>query len=191
VARLEQEREQAARDAQDLTQQSEEAIALTDQRLDRLMQAYLDGSLTLPEYRQAKNKLIEDKQALRQRADALRQNHSGWLEPAIRFVKATESAGFLAESGTDVQRRDFLRNVGSNLTISDRHLSVVPRGAWQLVAEHGPFAQPNTARSHERAVSVGETTHVLHEAEVVRHGSNASFLLSAIRAFFQQHPDWS
>jgi hypothetical protein len=47
--------------------------------------------------------------------------------------------------------------VGSNFTISDRHLSVIPRGAWKLVVDQGSFAQPNSASEISGALLSGET----------------------------------
>jgi hypothetical protein len=79
-----------------------------------------------------------------------------WFEPAISFLKATKQAGFLIESGTEEERRDFLTKVGSNLTISEKHLSVTPREPWQLVVDKGPFAQHDAASKIFDAASFGK-----------------------------------
>ncbi len=41
-------------------------IKEADEKLDRLMHAYLDKVLSLDEYRQAKNKLIDEKQEFKE-----------------------------------------------------------------------------------------------------------------------------
>ena len=107
------------------------------------MQAYLDKVLSLDEYRQAKGELIERKQELKEKLTAAEANRGNWFEPATLLVKASKQALSLTENGSEEQRRDFLRKIGSNLTISDRHLSVLPRQPWQLVVDKGPFAQHN------------------------------------------------
>jgi hypothetical protein len=125
-------------------------------RLDRLMTAYTEGVLSLQEYREAKNKLVEEKRQWDEKLIAMERDHSSALEPLINFVKAVKQAGILAETGTDEQKRDFLKKVPSNLTISNRHLSVKPREAWQLVVDQGRIAQSNTAPETSGAVLIGK-----------------------------------
>jgi hypothetical protein len=132
-------------------------IREVDDKLDRLTTAYLDQALSLPEYKDARSRLIENKQALKENLAEAEAQQGNWFEPAIRFVEASKSAAFLAEEGTDEEKRDFLKKVGSNLTITNRHLSVVPRGAWQLVVDQGSFAQRHTPAPPFGAGLVGET----------------------------------
>jgi hypothetical protein len=95
-----------------------------------------DGRIwIMSEYQASKNQLVQERHKLRDEINKLEACRSGWFEPAIRFVKASKQAGFLAEKGSEEEKRDLLKKIGSNLTISDRHLSVVPRGAWQLVVD--------------------------------------------------------
>jgi hypothetical protein len=68
-----------------------------------------------------------------------------------------------------------------NLTISDRHLSVVPRDAWQLVVDQGSFAQQNVAAGISAATFLGETH---HDAEKRRErDSNPRSGLSRLQHF--------
>jgi site-specific DNA recombinase len=137
----------------------------TDGKLELLMQAYLDKVLSIDEYRQAKNELMGMKQDLKEKLSGAETNGGNWFEPAIRFVKASKQALFLTENGSDEQRRDFLKKVGSNLKISDRHLSAEPRKPWQLVVDKGPFAQPNAASVFSDAALFGEKSLHLQSAE--------------------------
>ncbi len=128
-----------------------------DERLGRLMNAYLSEAIDLNEYKPAKNRLVVEKLALQDQIVALEKNRSSWLEPAINWVKASKSAGLLAETGTEEEKRDFFKKVGSNPKITDRHLSAIPRGAWQLVVDQGSFAQHDAAAGVPAAASLGET----------------------------------
>lgn len=94
---------------QDLLQSFRSQIAENDQKLDRLMQAYLDKVLSLDEYRQAKGELIERKQELKEKLTAAEANRGNWFEPATLLVKASKQALSLTENGSEEQRRDFLR----------------------------------------------------------------------------------
>ena len=165
IQEIETEQNEDKDSRQDCLQSFRSQIAENDQKLDRLMQAYLDKVLSLDEYRQAKGELIERKQELKEKLTAAEANRANWFEPAIRFVKASKQALLLTENGQESERRDFLRKIGSNLTISDRHLSVKPREPWQLVVDKGPFAQHNAAPSCDDAAFLGEKTHSLNKAE--------------------------
>jgi site-specific DNA recombinase len=165
IADLEAERAVDTHSRQHSIQALRESIRENDGKLERLMQAYLDKVLSLSEYRDAKQQLVREKQDVKDQLTALENRHGSWFEPAIRFVEGLKTSSSLADNGTDEQKRDFLKNVGSNLTISNRHLSVVLREPWKLVVDQGHFAQHNTAPSCDDAVFVGETDHHLKPAE--------------------------
>jgi site-specific DNA recombinase len=127
------------------------------EQLDRLMTAYTHGVLSLSEYRDAKNKLVAERRQVEEHLIAIERNRSSAFEPLKTFLNATKQAGILAETGTNEQKRDFLKNATSNLTISDRHLSVSPREAWELVVNQGRLAQQNAAPFFRDAAFAGET----------------------------------
>ena len=132
---------QELRSIETRTQSIRDAITAADKKLDRLMAAYVEGALTLPEYRQAKNALIEAKRRLEEKLIAARESTCSPFEPLIRFIKATKQAAILAGSPDRASQRDFFKKVASNPTIEGRTIRITARGAWQLVAAHGPFAQ--------------------------------------------------
>ncbi|MGD0464976.1 MAG: hypothetical protein ABSB74_21030 [Tepidisphaeraceae bacterium] len=127
---------------------------------------------------------------MKEKLAATEANRGNWFEPAIRFVKATKQSLFLTENGSDEQRRDFLKKVGPNLTISNRHLSVLPRKPWQLVVDQGPFAQHNAAPSCDDAAFLGEKSPGLQLAENTLPRSTPAALFSAVRDFFKDNPAW-
>jgi hypothetical protein len=157
VLELHAERAQAARrdDAFVHTMQAE--VRTAEAKLDRLMGAYLDGSLDLAEYRTQKAKLIDEKRAAEERLAAGRRNRTGWFEPAIQFVKGLKQAGILASGQNRSAQRDLLKKVGSNLVLRERTLNVSPRGAWETVADQARFAQRDTPAPLGGAGVVGET----------------------------------
>jgi hypothetical protein len=157
LTELEEERATSTVSRNEAKQTLEMAGEKLDEKFDRLMNVYLDKAITLPEYTAARNKLVHEKQELKDKLAALDANRGDWFEPAIRFVQAAKSGVSIAENGTAEEKREFLKNVGSNLTISNRYLSVQPRGAWKLVVDQGSFAHQTTAPRFGGAVVVGET----------------------------------
>jgi len=134
-----------------------QGIKAADERLDRLMHAYLDKAMTLEEYRTAKGRLIEEKKQKEEELAESERNRSGWFEPAIGFVKEAKKAGILASSHDDAEKLKFARNTGSNFRLVNRELICDPRGAWTIVLDQGSFAQHNAAPAIASAAFAGET----------------------------------
>jgi Recombinase zinc beta ribbon domain len=145
IGELETERTSGTASRRECLKSLRSRIGDADAKLERLMQAYLDKTLSLDEYREVKNRIIEEKHKLKEELNVAEENRGDWFEPAISFVKAAKQAGFLTSNASNEQRLDFFKKIGSNPTISNRHLSIVPRGPWQLVVDQGPFAQHNAA----------------------------------------------
>ena len=68
---LEIEKETKAKSSRFFAQKTENEIKVIDEKLEKLMNAYLENALNLAEYREAKNKLVNQKQLLKDRLTAL------------------------------------------------------------------------------------------------------------------------
>ncbi len=143
--------------AQQRIQFVKDEIQSLDRKLDRLMTAYVDETLSIDEYRQAKNKLVQDKNDLTAKLAVTAGDSTKRFEPAIRFVKEAKEAGILAKGENRVEQRDMFRKIGSNLRVSNREVRFEPRGAWQTVAAYGSFAQYENTAPLGGAAFVGET----------------------------------
>ena len=165
LSELAEERKHDAAARQDAGGSTRKPLTANDEKLERLMHAYLDKTLSLEEYRVAKQQLVEEKQELKDRLAILATSQETWLEPTIRFISDVKSTELLTAIGSDKEKREFLKKVGSNLKISDRHLSVEPRGAWKLVVDQGHFAQHNAASEISAAALFGEMSPGLQTAE--------------------------
>jgi hypothetical protein len=91
---------------------------------------------------------------------SLTKNQSSAFEPIKTFINAAKQAGFLAERGTDEQKRDFFKKVASNPNVFNRKVRWDPRGAWQLVIRQGSFAHHTTAPAIAGAVVTGKNYQV-------------------------------
>lgn len=138
--------------------------AAVDTKIERLTEAYLAQAIALDEYRAMRNRLVADKQLITEKIRESESATQNRFEPAIRFVHRSKQARILAETGSEEEKRDFLRNTGSNLRLSNRQLHWEPRGAWQIVAEtvadQACFAHQQPAAPVRGAAGVtGETSH--------------------------------
>ena len=138
----------------------EQRLRLIDEKVTRLTDAYLEHALSLEEYRGAKNKLMEEKQVLKDRRVAFDQINAKRFEPVKRFLNALKTTGIVASGEDRALQCQTLTKVGSNLKIEDRLLRITLRGAWQLVADHGPFAQNERGAPMTGAPSVVDMDHL-------------------------------
>ncbi len=159
IVELEKEQASHTTAAEETANGIKEKIRAVDERLDRLMVAYLDKAMTLEEYRIAKEKLIEEKKQKEEEQAEMERHRSGWFEPAIGFVKAAKDAAILASSHDHAEKLKFAKNTGSNFRLVNRELVSLPRDAWQLVVDQGSFAQSNIASPRGDAIFAGETHH--------------------------------
>jgi hypothetical protein len=156
-------------------------IRSVEGKLDRLMIGYVNGLFSSEEYRSKKSQLMAEKQALTEKRAVVRKNHETRFEPAIQFILALKQAKIVASEGTDEEKRDFLKTVGSNPIITEKTLRLVPRHAWQLVVDSGRFAQHTPAPLISGAGLVGESDQNHNEAE--REGFEPSMRFKPHTAF--------
>jgi seryl-tRNA synthetase len=170
IGELEKERESHTTAAEETANGIKEKIKAVDERLDRLMVAYLEKAMTLEEYRSAKAGLIDEKKQREGELAESERHRSGWFEPAIGFVKAAKDAANLALSHDNAEKLKFAKNTGSNFRLVNRELVSLPRDAWQLVVNQGSFAHHTTAPAIAGAVVTGETRVI----DVKRRGGDSN-----------------
>jgi hypothetical protein len=96
-----------------------EEAGTIEAKLSRMNDLVIDGEIDRAEYRARKQKLVNAKIALEARRRAfMREGQMYWLEPLRNFVKAVWEPN-LAIAGSDLLKlRDFVAEVGSNLTLN-------------------------------------------------------------------------
>jgi site-specific DNA recombinase len=147
-----------------------ERLIEIDEKLKRLMTAYLDKAISIAEYNSYKAELAVEKLTLKQDMTELEASRIGWFEPATRFLNALKQAIFLASSDEEVQKRDFLRKYGSNLTILNKTLRVELREPFKTLEEHGRLAKHNDAPEISGASLVGQ----LDRCSIKRRGGDSN-----------------
>ncbi len=126
------EEKNASKNQQERTRQE---LAQHDVRLNRLLTAYLDQAISEEEYRQAKNKLIQEKRKTQEILDEITITNTSWLEPFRKFISCANKATYIADGSDVVAQWDFLRKVGSNLTLRRSTLLWEAEGVWQTVMD--------------------------------------------------------
>ena len=111
-------------------------ISLLDSKIEKLMNAYLENALSLDEYRDMKNKLVNEKQLLKEKLSAFEQKANNRFELTEKFLKYNME---LANECTNEEKLHLYKKAGSNFQIKDRTVFFEPRGAWKNLLNSGIF----------------------------------------------------
>ena len=111
-------------------------ISLLETKIEKLMSAYLESALSLEEYREAKNKLVNQNQLLKEKLSAFEQKANNRFELTEKFLKFNME---LANDRTNEENLHLFKKVGSNFQIKDRTVLFEPRGAWKNLLDSGIF----------------------------------------------------
>jgi len=114
-------------------------IYLLDSKIEKLMNAYLESVLSLEEYREMKNKLVNEKQLLKEKLSAFEQKANNRFELTDKFLKANVYNMELANEKTNEEILHLFKKVGSNFKIKDRTVFFEPRSAWKTLSDLGFF----------------------------------------------------
>jgi hypothetical protein len=96
------------------------------------MNAYLENALSLDEYRNMKNKLVNEKQLFKEKLSAFEQKANNRFELTEKFLKYNIE---LANERINEEKLHLFKKVGSNFLIKDRTVLFEPRGAWRTLSD--------------------------------------------------------
>ena len=102
------------------------------------MNAYLENALNLAEYREAKNKLVNQKQLLKDKLTALEQKSNNRFELAADFIKSVKQTEIAASRENREQSRDFLKKIDSNFCLSGQKLFCDFKNPFKILVEAEP-----------------------------------------------------
>ena len=106
-----------------------------EEKLDKLLDAHLERTISKDEYVPKKQKILNQKIENEQRLRDFEQKGNRWLELCINFIKSANQAKIIALQGNLFEKRDFLKKIGSNPLLRDKEIIFNPCGAWKILAE--------------------------------------------------------
>ncbi len=168
-------------------------ISVIDSKLDKLMTAYLENALTLPEYQETKNKLVTEKHALKDKLSAFERSATIRFEPVVNFLNDCKQAGIVADSNDSTKIRSFIEKVGSNPLVRDRTLVFSPRAPWIFLSKIPKNANKD-AGGAEGGFQGGIPPRPPHSAILSPFSGDFAFLtklrqfLLEVRTFFAENP---
>ena len=131
-----EEKKKSAQTAKLLAGQKRAEIEKVNQRLQKLLDAFLDGVIERNDYTAEKAKLMSQKKSLEEQCSALLRGRVDWLEPFQNWIKTAKNAGKIAISDSLQQKRVLALEVfGSNLILDCKKARGSCVNPWSLLVE--------------------------------------------------------
>ncbi len=149
-----QEREGSRQHIEANQRELREKLSEVSLKLDRLLDLNLSGHVTNQEYAGKKELLLNQKLQLEAELAKTEGEATGWLEPAREFMEAARKAHLLAIGNDKTAQKHFLKNVGSNFSVSQRTLEFDLDFPWVCLARKGRNQKwRSQPRKHSSSVS--------------------------------------
>ena len=167
LVELNKEEAQAKEQAKTTVQNLKSQLTKVEQKLEKLLDVYLEETITADEYASRKEKLVKQKVGLQEKTRDFEQNGLSWLEPAREFVLSLNQATKLLETENETEMTTFLKNIGSNCILQNRQLIFSPKIQYKLAAERSEAASNGLRFSKMWTVLESDQRPVACEATVL------------------------
>lgn len=136
LARLETDKKESAQAGLALAAEKRAEVGKINLRLQKLLDAFLDGIVERDAYVAEKVTLMGRKKALEEQSTALSRGRNTWLEPFRTWIHEAHAAGKIVESGTLPEKKALAVKIfGSNLVLDCKKASGSAVKPWSLLTE--------------------------------------------------------
>ena len=118
-------------------------------KIDRLNNAFTDGTIDIDEFKELKNPLVPKKVELEQQIIALEKSKANRLEPLRNWILEANALNLAVVNDDWLKMKSFLERVGSNRLLRAQTLTVSFKKPFDLLAETS-LAIRNTSDVSER-----------------------------------------
>jgi len=122
LAKVEMWEKENIQSSQSFAQNLEKEIKENEQKLDKLVNAFLDGSIEKEIYLTKKDELIKTKTDLNKRKSDFGRKGNNWIEPLKDWILSAHHAEKLASSNDFDEIKSFAEKIGTNRRLLDRKL---------------------------------------------------------------------
>ena len=164
LQRLDKEEAEEKQNNETIISKISSEVQKTDQKLDRLLEGYLDQIVEPQDYQKEKNKLVETKIKQKEKMNGISKNGSEWLGLMREFIEVAVSTAKIARVKHNGEELSFFaKKVGSDYSLNNRRLFCVYKQGFAALATVAGVASaiPNDPFSPKLWVIMG-SNHPLH-----------------------------
>ena len=115
---------EATSSSQMFVQNSREKIAQLQQKLDKLVNEYIDGDIPKENYLTKKEELLKKKLQLTQDRGDFGRGGKNWLQPLRQWILEAKRAALAAQSKNYIEIKEVVQKLGSNPFLLDKSVSL-------------------------------------------------------------------
>ena len=136
---LEKDKYEAVQSSRPQQQNLEGKIKEVDNKISKLIDIYLEGSISLDEYQHKKEVFINEKKDLQEKLRDFATGGDNWFERGRDFVTTLNSAHSAREERNLESQKEFLEKIGSNFILKERRLVFSSGAPYRGLLETAPF----------------------------------------------------
>jgi len=122
-------------------------IKVITQKLQRLLDGYLEQDIDREIYRIEKAKLLSEKKSLEEQNIKLEQKQNDWLEPMENWINYAQNIEKIARDSNLLDKKVAAKEIfGSNLRLASRALRGEPQNQWAALRAAREMASKKSER---------------------------------------------
>ncbi len=146
LTELEKDKTKQAQAVRSFAEKIQDSMEAVDDKLERLLAAYLEDALTLEEYQSKKNQLIKAKADLKQQLAAIERKGDAAFEPLKDFIQNCKQATKSAKERNLEKQKEIITMIGSNFHLTEKRLGMEYKNPWKIVRKWKPILDEVCAR---------------------------------------------
>lgn len=141
------------------------------QRLSKLTDAFLDGTIEQTLYVEKKNAYVNEEKEIREQTAAVNQNQPHIMRQAEQFLELVNNAYLSYKMANPEQKRKLIETTTSNLTVNGKTVLVMLRFPFQVVADRMNTLGGGPSRATPRTVSalLSQLAQYFKDCQVITH----------------------
>ena len=136
---LEKDKNSAVQSSRPQQQNLQAQIAAIDNKINKLIDIYLEGAVSLEEYQRKKESFINEKKKLQEAVQNFAAGGNNWFEQAKEFVTSLNRAHCAISEGNLESQKEFLEKIGSNFILKERRLVFSSEAPYRGLLQSSPF----------------------------------------------------
>src|ERR1022692_889538 len=152
LARVENWSDQSSEAKQTEIDRLKTTLASLKSKLQRINNAFAEGSLDVDEFRELKNPLVPQKVGIEQKIIALQTSKADRLEPLRNWIlEANQATQWVAEQNW-LKMKSFLQRVGSNRFLRAQNLTASWKLPWENLAKTNLAVRATASNSEQTSL---------------------------------------
>jgi len=139
LEQLEKDKNSIVQSSRPQQQNLQAKITEIENKINKLIDVYLEGAILLEEYQQKKEFFINEKKKIQETLQDFAAGGNNWFEQAREFVTSLNRAHCAIAEGNLESQKDFLKKIGSNFILKERSLNFSTEGTFRLFLKGTPY----------------------------------------------------